>query len=515
MAAPEIEGYSPFNLLRWFSVCALVTIVVISSVSAALLTRFLTHQLLRRDAMVTTDFVNSIVHAANAKHAHEPSPHAHLHPPPGRHPMTAIDHYLAGHRGTLPGHQQPADAGLEEFFRLIAQMPNVLRTNIYASDRSIAWSSVSALRGKRFEPNPELDVAFGGETIAHERVAGTAVKPEHQAVPEPGHRYIENYLPILADDGHTVAAVVEIYRSPHALFIAVDQGRRLVWLSAALAGLLLYLMLFWIVQRASRRIQMQHRTLEQRRKALTAANQELRAVQSQLVTAERLAAIGEVVAAVAHGIRNPLSNIRAVAQVAMLDAREEKPHGCMTSHLRNILSEVDRLAGRLRNLLQFVRPTERPSQPVDLHGVLQNAMEFMAGRLHRDTVVMQTHLAPDLPPIMGDAMLLEEIVMSLLGNAIEAVGTDNGGVTVTTGTLADADGTRHVFLDVEDTGHGMTAEETTKIFEPFYTSKAQGTGLGLAIARKFTEAHHGTITVQSQPGTGSRFRVTFPAHHEG
>jgi signal transduction histidine kinase len=273
-------------------------------------------------------------------------------------------------------------------------------------------------------------------------------------------------------------------------------------------------MLFWIVQRAARRIQVRQQALEQRRQALTAANQELRAVQSQLVTAERLAAIGEVVAAVAHGIRNPLSNIRAVAQVAMLDAREEKPHACMTTHLRQILSEVDRLAGRLRDLLHFVRPTERTSQPVDLHSVLRNAMEFMAGRLHHDTVAMQTHLAPTLPPIMGDAMLLEEIVMSLLGNAIEAVGTADGVITVTTGTCAAIDGSLQVFLDLEDTGHGMTAEEIPKIFEPFYTRKAQGTGLGLAVARKFAEAHHGTITVQSQPGVGSRFRVAFPAHHE-
>jgi two-component system sensor histidine kinase HydH len=223
-----------------------------------------------------------------------------------------------------------------------------------------------------------------------------------------------------------------------------------------------------------------------------------------------LAAIGEVVTAVAHGIRNPLANIRAAAQVAGLGSATG-PAGPTTRHLASIMAEVDRLELRLKELLQFVRPATSANTPVDLNGVVGEALQMVAGRIAAARVQLTQSLSPDLPPLSGNSMLLEQVVLSLLANAIEAIPNGGGAISVRTGVEP---GSRDVFVEVRDSGAGIPAGEIANLFKPFYTTKAQGTGLGLAIARKFTEAHRGTITVSSRPGEGATFRVTLPVRAE-
>ena len=139
---------------------------------------------------------------------------------------------------------------------------------------------------------------------------------------------------------------------------------------------------------------------------------------------------------------------------------------------------------------------------------------MMAGRLARTGLVVEECLIPVLPPILGDAVLFEQVFMSLIGNAAEALPASGGVITLTTGTAPDQAGTVCVFTEIRDTGVGIPPEGLAKIFVPFYTTKSQGTGLGLAIAKKFTEAYGGTISVSSRPGAGAVFRVTFPAYVE-
>jgi signal transduction histidine kinase len=109
-------------------------------------------------------------------------------------------------------------------------------------------------------------------------------------------------------------------------------------------------------------------------------------------------------------------------------------------------------------------------------------------------------------------MLLEQVVLSLLANAVEAIPNGEGNIAVTTGEARMESGAPAVFLEVSDSGVGIPADGVQKLFTPFYTTKAQGTGLGLAIAKKFTEAHGGTITVSSGRAAGATFRVTLPTH---
>jgi signal transduction histidine kinase len=282
-----------------------------------------------------------------------------------------------------------------------------------------------------------------------------------------------------------------------------------VIVTALAGGALLYLSLFWIVRRAGRRIEVQHEALDLQSREMAAANQELRAVQAQLVGAERMAAVGEVVTAVAHGIRNPLANIRASAQVALLDCKDGAVAVLTAKSLTNIMTQVDRLEGRVRELLQFVRPAERQSQPLDVNTALREALQVMAGRLGAARIKVDERLAAALPVISGDEMLLEQVFMNLIGNALEAT-LEGETITVVTG-VDRRNGSLEVFAEIRDTGKGIAPEEIPRIFDLFYTTKAQGTGVGLALAKKFIEAHGGTIAVVSSPGEGATFRVLLPA----
>ncbi len=178
------------------------------------------------------------------------------------------------------------------------------------------------------------------------------------------------------------------------------------------------------------------------------------------------------------------------------------------------MAEVDRLEARLKELLQFVRPAERHTGPVDLNVVLRKTLEMKAGRIAQGDVKVHQQLAPSLPPITGDALLIEEVFVSLIDNAIEALPKGCGTISLATGTEPDSAGALRVFAEIQDTGVGIRREDAPKILKSFYTTMAHGTGLGLAIAKKFTEAYGGAITVSSQPGEGATVRVTFPAQRE-
>jgi two-component system sensor histidine kinase HydH len=321
---------------------------------------------------------------------------------------------------------------------------------------------------------------------------------------------VEVYVPVVFPGSTQVIGVVETYKVPTQVFASIRRGQMTVIGATAVGGILLYLSLFWIVRRAGRRIDEQHHNIESRNRELARANMELTAIQGQLLESERLAAIGEVVTAVAHGIRNPLANIRAAAQVAGLGL-PGGPGELKSNHLAGIMSEVDRLEVRLKELLQFVRPAPPPTTAMDLNAVVTEALQMMAGRIGATQVQITLSLAPGLPSVNGNSMLLEQVVLSLLANAVDAMPAGGGTIGVATGLEPDS---RSVFVEVRDSGTGIADGEIANLFKPFFTTKAQGIGLGLAIAKKFAEAHRGTIKVSSQPGEGAAFRVVLPLRVE-
>ena len=147
--------------------------------------------------------------------------------------------------------------------------------------------------------------------------------------------------------------------------------------------------------------------------------------------------------------------------------------------------------------------------PLDVNSVIRSALRASSGRIDEAGLAVNEMLAPALPVLMGDPALLEQVFVNLIGNAVEAT-AKGGTITLTTYTHAGADGMSEVVVEVHDTGLGVPAEEVPKIFDLFYTTKAQGSGLGLAIARKFTESQGGYVSVASGLTGGATFVVALP-----
>jgi len=383
----------------------------------------------------------------------------------------------------------------EHLHQQIIMMPEIARIKVYSPTGVIIWSDEKRLVGSAFPDNPQLQKALGGKTVA---LVSPISKGENIYERGPYRNLVEVYVPIFSEDGKEVVGVIETYRLADTLFRDIRRAGFVVLLVAFLGGGLLYLSLFGIVRRASRKID------EQRHNIL--------AMQSELIASQRMAAIGEMATAVAHGIGNPLSSIRAAAQLATLECEEQS--GCdqfqrNQGNLLNIIREVDRVEKRIRGLLNFARPLEPRLSPVDINQLLQDTVQAMQSRFDEAGVASRTELDPTLPKITLDPYHLEQVFLVLLTNAIEA--TPPGGTVTASSTAgsfrADA---RGILVSIEDTGEGIPPENRERVFEPFFTTKPHGTGIGLPLAKKFVERSGGLIAVTDGSKGGARVEIRFP-----
>jgi PAS domain S-box-containing protein len=218
---------------------------------------------------------------------------------------------------------------------------------------------------------------------------------------------------------------------------------------------------------------------------------------------ERLAALGQLTAGVAHEVRNPLSIIKACAEILH---QKFGDHPEENGLCRDILEESNRLSRVVTDFLSFARPAEPSFSTLDLNDTLDQILE----RMEREGV-LQSRIArkfSDQPVFVeADADQVEQVLLNLVRNAEEAT-RGEGTITIRTGCSVEEG---KVWFETQDEGSGMNDETSKRIFNPFFTSKAEGTGLGLSICHRILEAHRGSIeVVESSPSTGTLFRVTFP-----
>ena len=249
-------------------------------------------------------------------------------------------------------------------------------------------------------------------------------------------------------------------------------------------------------------------------RALAEANRDLRVARDQLVESERLAAIGELSAAVAHGIRNPVAGIKSAAELAIADAGGDAR---LRESFVDILTEADALESRISELLDFARPFAPHYAAADLAEIARGALHLLRRQVAEQHVTLVTDFPADLPPHELDVAQIEQVCLALFVNALEAM-RSSGTLTVTVAAAPATAGNgdrpeaeAHV-LTVRDTGHGIPSEELGRIFRLFYTRKARGTGVGLATVKRIVEGHHGRIEVTSVVGAGAEFRVVLPRH---
>jgi two-component system NtrC family sensor kinase len=227
------------------------------------------------------------------------------------------------------------------------------------------------------------------------------------------------------------------------------------------------------------------------------------AARARLVQSEKLAALGQLAAAVAHEVRNPLAVIRSAAQ----GVAESLP-GANDDETRRacsfITAEIDRLSSVVTSLLAFARPLQLAPHPVPVHHLFDRALLLAQHELALKHVALRRQEQPGLPVVHADTDLISQVLLGLLANAVEAV-PPHGEVSLEARVVEGG-----VELDVADSGPGVPCELRARIFEPFFTTRSRGTGLGLAVARQIVDAHRGRIEVGERAGGGARFTVFLP-----
>lgn len=237
-------------------------------------------------------------------------------------------------------------------------------------------------------------------------------------------------------------------------------------------------------------------------KELEAANRSLQEAEAAFRRSERLAALGQLSAGLAHELRNPLGTIKASAEMLVKRVSDE---GDVARELAGFISsEVDRTNSLVTRFLDFARPLRLQPKTAELTETIDHAITQLERTTPHYDVTIYRNYSPDIPPFPFDAELIERVIYNLLLNAAQAT-PPGGAITVKT-KQADA----MVEVAIIDRGSGIDPKLMENIFNPFFTTKPEGSGLGLAIVSKIVNEHGGRITVESQPGKGSIFRVFLP-----
>ncbi|MFH0903512.1 MAG: ATP-binding protein, partial [Pseudomonadota bacterium] len=236
----------------------------------------------------------------------------------------------------------------------------------------------------------------------------------------------------------------------------------------------------------------------------------IKSLERQVVQAEKLATLGQLAAGIAHEVNNPLTSIVAYADFLLKKLQRQEPlEAGDAERLRRILEGAERIFSFTRDLVQYAKPAGSSLTRLSLNDVVRQAVSFCEHLLKRCEAQFSFELADGLKPIMAVRSQLQQVVVNLITNAVQALPQADGCICVR--TLATDD--LHVALVVEDDGSGIPASYRDRIFEPFFSTKAdgKGTGLGLSIVKSIVEHHRGTVAVSSELGKGTAITVVLPA----
>ena len=241
-------------------------------------------------------------------------------------------------------------------------------------------------------------------------------------------------------------------------------------------------------------------TLEQKVEERTAA---LKAMQGQLIQAEKLAGIGKLAAGVAHEINNPLTGILTNSSLMLEDTPAGDPR---RGDLQTIVDETLRCRKIVKGLLDFARQSKPQKQMLSLNQVVEDVLALVRNQANFRNITLSTDFKGDLPLVMADRDQMRQVVLNIILNAADAM-PNGGDLHIWTATSANG---RHAEMVFKDSGPGIPSEILDKLFEPFFTTKKTGTGLGLSIAYGILERHGGTIRVDSTQGRGTTVTLVLP-----
>ena len=226
-------------------------------------------------------------------------------------------------------------------------------------------------------------------------------------------------------------------------------------------------------------------------------------MEEQLRRSEKLASLGTLAAGVAHEINNPLTGILLFASILNSDKRLDP---ALLPDVARVISETERCAGIVKNLLEFSRESSPEKEVIALEAILDEEITFFHNQPDFKAIVIRKNFVSDLPLVAVDPNQIRQVLLNLIINAGHAM--PNGG-ELEISTYRSADG-KYVCAAIKDTGDGIPEENLARIFDPFFTTKSEGTGLGLSISYGIIENNGGKIEVQSRLGEGTTFTVMLP-----
>jgi two-component system sensor histidine kinase HydH len=225
-------------------------------------------------------------------------------------------------------------------------------------------------------------------------------------------------------------------------------------------------------------------------------------LEKEMAKSQRLAALGNLAAGIAHEIRNPLSSIKGFATF-FKERYGGNPEDVKTAAI--MIQEVDRLNRVISQLLEFARPMDLHKERTSLQGIIHHTLKMIEDQSRLKGIMIQADLSPHVGDALIDSDKLTQVFLNVYLNALEAM--EKGGTLSVNLSLRND---RTIRIDISDTGRGIDRDEAARIFDPYFTTRPTGTGLGLAIVHKIIEAHGGEIRVDSVRGEGTTFSIFLP-----
>jgi len=291
-------------------------------------------------------------------------------------------------------------------------------------------------------------------------------------------------------------ACLNFFFAPPVFSLRIDYPEDILTLAA-------FLVTSWIISVLIKRVRS-----EQEAHVLTA--EKLRGAQTGIAHAERLATIGQLSASIVHEVRQPISAMMINAQAALRWLEQEPPKvEEARQSIGRIAGDGERANAVIERIRALVRKEPLRKDRLEINGAIREVIELTHGEAVRNGVSVRPELADGLPPVHGDRIQVQQVVLNLVINAIEATAGISEGdraVFISTGAIE----TRSAVVTVRDSGPGLTAATLERLFEPFFTTKPNGLGLGLAICRSIVEEHGGQLRATAGTSRGATFEFTLP-----
>lgn len=451
---PPVPRTRPINLRRRFALTSLGVIAVIALALGWLLSHMLTQRMLQREGEVSMDFIQNLLRTDQS--------------------AAFLSH--------------PDDPALRErFLRSMAHLASLsepVRANAYRTDGTVAWSTDSALIGRRYPANEELDQALTGELVVHSgRVGpGDLAKAEHVGLHASTTWFVESYMPIFDPGSKKVVGVMELYKVPVQLNDAIRGALLRLWAACALSAVALFVTLYWTVARADR---------------------VMREQQARLDEAQSLATAVELARAVAHNLRNPLASIRVSAEMLQGDDLEARDY---SEHCGDITASVDRADRWISELVRVSQAPQLQSEQVLPTPVIRDCLQEMGVEMSRRGISWSLP-ADEAPAIRAHTAMLRQILVSILANAIDVL-PKGGTIAVQWTTQAPM-----LELRITDNGPGLQDDVRKALFRPFFSTKSGGLGIGLALVKRMVEQWGGQIALLPGPVCGTCVELRLPLAH--